>query len=207
MMRDGQQVTLGAGQPCDWCGQRMRAGAVVVVACYYEQDEPKPYSDEGRMHPACWKASRRDASEGWRPREMMRGRPWSQEDDKDMPAQDRRMDDADRRRDARQVFVGPMFACPMFACKPTARWRWKTAAHLLPAAVTAGAVAALHKFALAIGLERSSFQANGSVPHYDLTRGKRRAAVAAGAIELETRQAEAGHVRKMKGRDAKEQGR
>lgn len=45
----------------------------------------------------------------------------------------------------------------------------------------------LHAFAERIGLKRAWFQAYASTPHYDLTRKRRKAAVAAGAIELERR--------------------
>lgn len=48
----------------------------------------------------------------------------------------------------------------------------------------------LHEFALKIGLKRTWFQpAKGlSMPHYDLTKGKRIQAVKAGAIEIDRNQ-------------------
>jgi len=51
--------------------------------------------------------------------------------------------------------------------------------------------AELHTLADKIGMRRSWYQANSFVPHYDLTARRRRAAVEAGAIELDRRQAAA----------------
>lgn len=45
----------------------------------------------------------------------------------------------------------------------------------------------LHAFAVRIGMKRAWFQAYASTPHYDLTRKRRKAAVEAGAVELERR--------------------
>lgn len=45
----------------------------------------------------------------------------------------------------------------------------------------------LHALAEKIGMKRAWFQAYASTPHYDLTRKRRKAAVAAGAVELERR--------------------
>jgi len=42
----------------------------------------------------------------------------------------------------------------------------------------------LHALAERIGMRRSWFQAKSSVPHYDLTASRRRAAVSLGAIEV-----------------------
>lgn len=42
----------------------------------------------------------------------------------------------------------------------------------------------LHALAARIGLRRSWFQEHSRLPHYDLTPGRRRAALAAGAIEM-----------------------
>jgi len=44
----------------------------------------------------------------------------------------------------------------------------------------------LHDFAQQLGLKRSWFQ-NGSAPHYDLSKTKRREAIALGATELSIR--------------------
>lgn len=43
----------------------------------------------------------------------------------------------------------------------------------------------LHRFAQSIGLRRSWFQGNSSMPHYDLTPGKRQQAIKKGAIEID----------------------
>lgn len=51
------------------------------------------------------------------------------------------------------------------------------AAHL-----TADTLDELHAFAVRIGMRRSWFQGDGLVPHYDLTPGRHRAALAAGAV-------------------------
>lgn len=52
---------------------------------------------------------------------------------------------------------------------------------------TDGSLDELHRFAQAIGLRRSWFQ-DGSTPHYDLTPSRRAAAVARGAVEVDTRE-------------------
>lgn len=63
--------------------------------------------------------------------------------------------------------------------RPTSSWQFREACHML-----ADGVKELHEMAGAIGLQRSWFQPESS-PHYDLTPGKRRLAVLAGAIELD----------------------
>lgn len=58
--------------------------------------------------------------------------------------------------------------------------KWNGGGHM-----QADALTELHAFAAAIGLKRSWFQARPDRPeaeHYDLTRGKRDAAILAGAI-------------------------
>jgi len=79
-----------------------------------------------------------------------------------------------------------VYVDPMMACIPNHNWRWTSACHL-----TADAIDELHAFAALIGLKRCWFQnrRGRNFPHYDLTEGKRREAVAAGAIELTRRQA------------------
>jgi len=77
-------------------------------------------------------------------------------------------------------------------CRHGWRLRGRTilSCHLFPEGPATEALEELHTFARRIGLKRSWFQAAptgrmaGSVPHYDLTAGKRAQAVAAGAIEL-----------------------
>jgi hypothetical protein len=53
---------------------------------------------------------------------------------------------------------------------------------------TDGPVDELHAFAVRIGMKRTWFQ-DKSVQHYDLTPSRRRLAVAAGAVEVDRRQA------------------
>jgi hypothetical protein len=54
---------------------------------------------------------------------------------------------------------------------------------------TDGTLEELHAIAARIGMRRSSFQASASIPHYDLTPERRAAAVRAGAVEVDRRQA------------------
>lgn len=58
--------------------------------------------------------------------------------------------------------------------------------HLISDA-TPGDNAELHAFAALVGLKRAWFQRSTSGPHYDLTAGRRAAAVKAGAVELDDR--------------------
>lgn len=53
---------------------------------------------------------------------------------------------------------------------------------------TDGPLEELHAFALRIGLKRSWFQEHHIAPHYDLTPGKRRAAILEGAVEVSARE-------------------
>ena len=68
-------------------------------------------------------------------------------------------------------------------CLPNARWPWRHSAHLF-----ADSEEELHRFAIAIGLKRAWFQCHPRMDHYDLTFGKRRQAVAAGAVEVSDEQ-------------------
>jgi hypothetical protein len=52
---------------------------------------------------------------------------------------------------------------------------------------TTGTLAELHAFAERIGLRRAWFQARSRAPHYDLTPRRRKAALAAGAVEVSAR--------------------
>ena len=60
-------------------------------------------------------------------------------------------------------------------------WKLGPSCHL-----TSDTLDELHEFAEKIGMKRSWFQlsAGREIPHYDLTAGKRKLAVAKGAIEL-----------------------
>jgi hypothetical protein len=53
--------------------------------------------------------------------------------------------------------------------------------------MTADSLDELHELAGRIGLKRSWFQ-DKSVPHYDLTKSKREAALAAGAVSVDARE-------------------
>ena len=67
----------------------------------------------------------------------------------------------------------------LFTCLPNKNWRWKKSCHLF-----ADSVNELHTFAKQIGLKRSWFQKNATLPHYDLTQTKRKRAILAGAVEM-----------------------
>lgn len=54
--------------------------------------------------------------------------------------------------------------------------------------MTADTLDELHAFALRIGLRRTWFQPHAISPHYDLTVGRRAAAVRAGAVEMSFRE-------------------
>ena len=78
-------------------------------------------------------------------------------------------------------------------CIPNPRWRWNESCHLF-----ADSTGELCKFAAAIGLRRSWLQPGGRhPPHYDLTAGKRAAAIRRGAVEIGRRQV-VGRIRKWR---------
>lgn len=62
-------------------------------------------------------------------------------------------------------------------------WRHGPSCHL----VTDGPLEELHAFAARLGLKRAWFQPGKRKPHYDLTAGRRAAAVRAGAAEVDSR--------------------
>lgn len=63
-------------------------------------------------------------------------------------------------------------------------WRLGPSCHLI-----ADNLFELHSFAEKVGMDRARFQiSNSGIPHYDLTREKRRLAVKLGAIELSNRE-------------------
>ena len=66
----------------------------------------------------------------------------------------------------------------IMACTPNKNWKYQYSCHLI-----ADTVAELHSFAACLGLKKSWFQAK-TLPHYDLTRNKRRQAVKLGAMEM-----------------------
>lgn len=75
------------------------------------------------------------------------------------------------------VMVDRLMRCPR-----NAKWQHDKACHMFAADPD---LEKLHAFASRLGLKRSWFQDKSSMPHYDLTESKRRAAVAAGAVEVD----------------------
>lgn len=72
-----------------------------------------------------------------------------------------------------------VYVDPLFGTARTRRWPYDVACHM-----TADSFDELHAFAARIGLKHSWFQADSSLPHYDLTPGVRARAVRLGAIEI-----------------------
>jgi len=70
----------------------------------------------------------------------------------------------------------------MMICIRNKNWPYKEACHLM-----ADTRRELHVFAQSIGLKRTWFQ-NKTMPHYDLTKNRRRLAVRQGAIEIDQKQ-------------------
>jgi len=70
--------------------------------------------------------------------------------------------------------------------RPTAKHKCLRAGscHMMANGYTDAHLDALHKFAERIGLRRSYFQPHRIAPHYDLTKGRREAALRAGAVEV-----------------------
>lgn len=62
---------------------------------------------------------------------------------------------------------------------PSRTWPYSHACHL-----TADTLDELHVFAACLGLRPEWFQSRSTLPHYDLTAGKRRKAVELGAVEI-----------------------
>lgn len=76
------------------------------------------------------------------------------------------------------IYVDNMF---MSARVGRHRSRW---CHLI---TDASDLRELHDFAVSIGLKRTYFQDIPGHPHYDVTEGRRRRAVEAGAVEIDFR--------------------
>lgn len=83
-----------------------------------------------------------------------------------------------------------IYVSDMMPCMPNRNWRWREACHMF----CTGDLDELHAFAGRLGLRRAWFQADSAMPHYDLTRAKRRQAVRAGVIAA-NRRAEALWIR------------
>lgn len=76
------------------------------------------------------------------------------------------------------VYVDQLFTAPAVARK---NWRYGKSCHLI-----ADSIDELKTFALSIGMRAEWFQPESS-PHFDLTEGRRAAAIRSGAIELDRR--------------------
>lgn len=63
-------------------------------------------------------------------------------------------------------------------------WRYGKSCHLFDDDPADGSNGRLHEFAGSIGLDERYFQLHGKIPHYDLSEGKRIAAVAKGAKQV-----------------------
>ena len=74
-----------------------------------------------------------------------------------------------------------VYVDPCRPCLSTKGWRYRESCHLV-----ADSEEELHLFSKALGLKRGWFQ-DSSIPHYDLTRKKREAAVKLGAREVSSR--------------------
>lgn len=85
----------------------------------------------------------------------------------------------------------PMYVDPLVAWSRSQRWRWSHACHLFVAVDDADdahvALGDLDVFARRIGLRRQWRHDSLHMPHYDLNPARRRAAVAAGAVEVDHR--------------------
>ena len=73
-----------------------------------------------------------------------------------------------------------VYVDPLTACLPNSNWKWRHSAHLF-----ADTESELHAFAESLGLKRSWFQdGRPEFPHYDLSPGKHREAIKAGAMAV-----------------------
>lgn len=72
-----------------------------------------------------------------------------------------------------------IFVDQMTPCIVSTMWRHSQSCHMY---TTPGNEKELHDLAQKIGLKLSWFQNAGDMPHYDLTKAKRKRAIAAGAI-------------------------
>ena len=77
----------------------------------------------------------------------------------------------------------PVYVDALMRCVPNRNWRYTQACHLF--VDTRTDIETLHEFARKIGLNCEWFQGAHALPHYDLSPGKRKVAVACGAIELD----------------------
>ncbi len=75
-----------------------------------------------------------------------------------------------------------VYVDPIQECVPNKNWKYDKSCHMF-----ADTLDELHEFALSLGLKLVWFQ-DKSVPHYDLTVGKRAKAVDLGAVSLDRSQ-------------------
>lgn len=74
-----------------------------------------------------------------------------------------------------------VYAGTMTPCLRNKNWQHNEVSHLV-----ADTIEELHEFAQKIGLKREWYQ-HKTMPHYDLTTGKRMLAIGLGAIQIGTR--------------------
>lgn len=80
---------------------------------------------------------------------------------------------------------GSVFVDRLAPCRRSVRWKFSESCHLftLPSWEDD-----LHEFAASIGLQRRWYQLVRTMPHYDLSPGRRLEAVRLGAIEVDRRE-------------------
>ncbi|HEX9013849.1 MAG TPA: DUF4031 domain-containing protein [Anaerolineaceae bacterium] len=74
-----------------------------------------------------------------------------------------------------------IYVDPLCDCIPSRKWPYPQSCHLVTDSADLGE---LHAFARRIGLKRAWFEDHPLLPHYDLTPGKRREAILAGAVAI-----------------------
>ncbi len=87
---------------------------------------------------------------------------------------------------SQEPVAGKVYVDGLTPCVPSSAWRGSVSAHLFVAPYTNLLI--LHEFADKLGLRRSWFQKGKRMPHYDVTPGKWRQAVAAGAVLVARKQ-------------------
>ena len=84
--------------------------------------------------------------------------------------------------EAQRQPVNQVFVDKMKPCKPGKDWRCNESCRMFVSPETDPQV--LHNFADRLDMRPEWFQPGGEMPHYRLNRRRRKAAVAAGAVEL-----------------------
>jgi len=75
-----------------------------------------------------------------------------------------------------------VYVDPQMSCQPKGRYRWDTVSHMF-----ADSVEELKAFAVSIGMRVEWFQNRPDLPHFDLNPGRYKAAVKAGAAQVNHR--------------------